>query len=158
MNLTAQIAKHFREVHFGVNWTWSNLKDNLADVTWEQATTQVHGLNTIAALVFHIHYFVSVTLKVLQGGPLEGSDKYSFDLPPIQSEEDWENLLSKVWADAETYAALIEQLPEQQLWEVFSEQKYGNYYRNLHGIIEHTHYHLGQIAVIKKILSQTAKP
>ena len=158
MNLTAQIAKHFREVHFGVNWTWSNLKDNLADVTWEQATTQVHGLNTIAALVFHIHYFVGVTLKVLQGGPLEGSDKYSFDLPPIQSQEDWENLLAKVWADVETYAALIEQLPEQQLWEVFSQEKYGNYYRNLHGIIEHTHYHLGQIVVIKKILSQTKKP
>lgn len=158
MILTAQIAKHFREVHFGVNWTWSNLKDNLADVTWEQATTQVHGLNTIAALVFHIHYFVGVTLKVLQGGPLEGSDKYSFDLPPIQSQEDWENLLAKVWADAETYANLIEQLPEQQLWEVFSQEKYGNYYRNLHGIIEHAHYHLGQIVVIKKILAQMAKP
>ncbi len=158
MNLTAQIAKHFREVHFGVNWTWSNLKDNLADVTWEQATTQVHGLNTIAALVFHIHYFVSVTLKVLQGGPLDAHDKYSFDLPPIQSQEDWENLLAQVWADAETYASLIEQLPEQQLWEVFSQEKYGNYYRNLHGIIEHTHYHLGQIAVIKKILLQTTKP
>lgn len=158
MILTAQIAKHFREVHFGVNWTWSNLKDNLADVTWEQATTQVHGLNTIAALVFHIHYFVGVTLKVLQGGPLEGSDKYSFDLPPIQSQEDWENLLAKAWADAETYANLIEQLPEQQLWEVFSQEKYGNYYRNLHGIIEHAHYHLGQIVVIKKILAQMAKP
>lgn len=158
MILTAQIAKHFREVHFGVNWSWSNLKDNLADVTWEQATTQVHGLNTIAALVFHIHYFVGVTLKVLQGGPLEGSDKYSFDLPPIQSQEDWENLLAKVWADAETYANLIEQLPEQQLWEVFSQEKYGNYYRNLHGIIEHAHYHLGQIVVIKKILAQMAKP
>lgn len=155
MSLTAQIAKHFREVHFGVNWTWSNLRDNLADVTWEQATTQVHGLNTIAALVFHIHYFVGVTLKVLQGGPLEGSDKYSFDLPPIQSQEDWDNLLAQVWADAETYASLIEQLPEQQLWEVFSQEKYGNYYRNLHGIIEHTHYHLGQIAVIKKILQAT---
>ena len=155
MSPTAQIAKHFREVHFGVNWTWSNLRDNLADVTWEQATTQVHGLNTIAALVFHIHYFVGVTLKVLQGGPLEGSDKYSFDLPPIQSQEDWDNLLAQVWADAETYASLIEQLPEEQLWEVFSQEKYGNYYRNLHGIIEHTHYHLGQIAVIKKILQAT---
>ena len=38
---TKQIAKHFREIHFGENWTSSNLKDNLDKVTWQQATTQV---------------------------------------------------------------------------------------------------------------------
>jgi len=32
------------------------------------------------------------------------------------------------------------------------EEKYGNYYRNFHGIIEHCHYHLGQIVLIKKML------
>jgi hypothetical protein len=45
-------------------------------------------------------------------------------------------------------------LPESKLAETFSDEKYGNYYRNIHGIIEHTHYHLGQIVLIKKILSQ----
>jgi hypothetical protein len=154
MNLTAQIAKHFREIHFGVNWTWSNMKDHLLDVTWQEATTKVHSLNTIAALVYHINYFVSVILKVLEGGPLEGSDKYSFDHPPIQSQEDWEKLLAKTWSDAEKFAILVEQLPEQKLWETFGEEKYGNYYRNLHGVIEHNHYHLGQIVLIKKILRQ----
>jgi hypothetical protein len=53
MNLTAQIAKHIRDVHFGGNWTCSNLKDNLADVTWQQATTKVRSFNTIVALVYH---------------------------------------------------------------------------------------------------------
>jgi hypothetical protein len=154
MNLTAHIAKHFREIHFGVNWTWSNLKDHLSDVTWQEATTQVHSLNTIVALVYHINYFVSVILKALEGGPLEGSDKYSFDHPPIQSQEDWEKLLEKTWSDAEKFAMLVEQLPEQKLWETFGEEKYGNYYRNLHGVIEHNHYHLGQIVLIKKILRQ----
>lgn len=65
--ITAQIAKHFRDVHYGVNWTWSNLKDHLADVTWQQATTKVESLNTIAALVFHINYYVSAIINVLQG-------------------------------------------------------------------------------------------
>jgi len=50
---------------------------------------------------------------------------------------------------------LIEQLPEAKLGEIFSEEKYGTYYRNIHGIIEHTHYHLGQIVLIKKILLQS---
>ena len=152
MNLTGQIAKHFREIHFGGNWTCSNLKDNLVDVTWQQATTQVYSLNTIAALVYHMNYYVSAVLKVLQGEPLNASDKYSFDLPAIHSQEDWEKLLNKTWTDAENFTRLIEQLQESKLWEDFSDNKYGNYYRNIHGIIEHIHYHLGQIVLIKKIL------
>ena len=154
MNLPQQLAKHLRDVHFGGNWTSSNLKDNLAFVTWQQATTQVYALNTIAALVFHTNYYISAVSKVLQGEPLNAKDKYSFDHPPILSQEDWENMLNKSWADAEAFATLIEQLPESKLWENFLDEKYGSYYRNIQGIIEHTHYHLGQIVLIKKILLQ----
>lgn len=152
MNLTQQIAKHFREIHFGGNWTCSNLKENLKDITWQQATTKIHSFNTIAALVYHMNYYVSAILKVLQGNPLEAKDKYSFDHPPILSQADWEKLLDKTWADAENFADLIEQLPEEKLWEHFTDEKYGNYYRNIHGIIEHTHYHLGQVVIIKKLI------
>ncbi len=155
MTLPQQIAKHIREVYFGGNWTSSNLKENLIDVTWQQATTKIDSFNTIAALVYHINYYVSAVLKVLHGGMLDARDKYSFDHPPILSQADWENLLSKTWTDAESLATLIEQLPEKILWEDFADKKYGNYYRNLSGIIEHTHYHLGQIALIKKMLVQT---
>lgn len=157
MNLTVQIAKHLKEIYFGKNWTFSNLKDNLTDVTWQQATTQVYSFNTIATLVYHMNYYVSAVLKVLQGEPLNAKDKYSFDHPPIQSQQDWEKLLDKTWTDVENFARLIEQLPESKLWENLSDEKYGNYYRNIHGIIEHNHYHLGQIVLIKKILLQTDK-
>lgn len=157
MSLTKQIAKHFRDLHFGGNWTWSNLKDNLADVTWEQATTQVYSFNTIAVLVYHTNYYVEAVIKVLEGGPLDSNDKYSFNVPPIHSQEDWQQLLDKTWTDAEKFAGLIEQLPEKKLWENIADEKYGNYYRNIHGIIEHTHYHLGQIALLKKMVQQLTK-
>ena len=157
MNLTAQIAKHFRAVHFGGNWTSVNLKDQLTGLTWQQATTQVYSFNTIAKLVFHINYYVSAVTKVLEGGPLDAHDKYSFDFAPIQSEEDWQALVAKTFSDAEHFIGLIDQLPDSKLGEVFSEEKYGTYYSNLHGIIEHTHYHLGQITLIKKMLLQDAK-
>ncbi len=156
MNSTEQIAKHFREVHFGGNWTSVNLKESLADVDWQKATTQVYSFNTIATLVYHINYYVSAVLKVLQGEALDASDKYSFDLPPILSLEEWEKLLDKTWTDAENFATQIEQLPQNKLWEIFEDEKYGTYYRNIHGIIEHIHYHLGQIVLIKKILLQDA--
>jgi uncharacterized damage-inducible protein DinB len=126
----------------------------LKGVTWQQATTKVDGFNTIAALVYHIHYYVRSVLEVLEGKPLNAKDAYSLDCPAIDCQKDWENLLDKTRTDAEKFADLVAKLPESKLWETFSEEKYGNYYRNLHGIIEHTHYHLGQIVLLKKMLPQ----
>jgi hypothetical protein len=155
MNLTAQIAKQFRDVHFGGNWTSSNLKEALADISWQLAITKIYAFNTIAALVHHMNYYVNAVSKVLQGEALNASDKYSFDMLPINSHEDWEHLLDKIWKDADVFASLIEQMPESKLEEIFVDEKYGTYYRNICGIIEHIHYHLGQIVLIKKILLQT---
>lgn len=156
MNLAAQIAEQFREVQLNGTWVSTNLKTQLSDVTWEQATTKVGTLNTIAALAFHINYYVAGIVNVLEGGPLDIRDKYSFDMPPIESEADWQKLLDKMWRDAEKFAALVEQMPEERLWEDFFDKKYGNYYRNLSAMIEHSYYHLGQIVVIKKMLVQQA--
>jgi len=61
-------------------------------------------------------------------------------------------LINKTLSDAENMAKLVEQLPEVTLWDNIDDEKYGNFYRNIHGIIEHTHYHLGQIALIKMII------
>src|SRR4051812_34810198 len=127
MNLAAHLAKHLKDVYFGGNWTTSNMKDVLADVTRQQAVTQVYSFNTIATLVFHMNYFVAAVLKVLRGNPLNEHKKYSFDPPPIESQEDWENFKNKVWNDAETFSGLIAQLPESKFWEDFTDPKYGNY-------------------------------
>jgi uncharacterized damage-inducible protein DinB len=150
--ITRQIAKNFREVYFGGNWTASSLKEQLADVTWEEATKQVYGFNTIATLTFHIHYYVPAIAKVLQGGELIAKDELSFDHAPIRSQQDWDGMLSRCWKEAEVFASLIQELPDDKLTEDFADPKYGNYHRNLLGIVEHTHYHTGQISLIKKLV------
>ena len=155
MTIQQQIAKQLRDVHFGGNWTAVNLKEQLSGVDWQQATTKVYSFNTIAILVYHMNYYIDVVSRVLQGKPLDGKDKDSFNLPPIQSEDDWQRLLNKVWNDAEQFATLIEQMPDAQLFEPFATGKYGNVYRNITGIIEHMHYHLGQIVLIRKMIGQT---
>src|ERR1041384_486111 len=115
MNLPSQIAKLFRDVHFGGNWTAVNLKETVAGINWQQATAKVHSFNTIAALVFHMNYYVDVVIKILKTEPVNAHDKYSFDCPPIISEEDWQKLQDKTWADAETFSKLVEELPEDKL-------------------------------------------
>ena len=157
MTLQQNIARQFRDVYFGGNWCAVNLKDTLSDVVWQQANLQVYSLNSIATLACHMTYYVTEVLKVLEGGPLVASDKESFEHLPFTSQEDWQTFLEKAWAEAESFAIAIEQLPEEKLWEPFTDEKYGNFYRNLCGIIEHMHYHLGQIVMIKKILKTQGK-
>lgn len=145
------LAKHLRESHFGVNWTWVNLKETLADVTWQQATTKLEGFNSIAVLVYHINYYVEILTKALAENKLEGSDKFAFDCPLIDSEEAWVSLTEKSWAAVERLAFLIAEFPDSRLNDIFFDEKYGTYHRNFLGVIEHTHYHMGQIVILKKI-------
>ncbi|MBN4047105.1 DUF1572 family protein [bacterium AH-315-P13] len=153
MKLTTEIAKRFREILLSGDWVAAtNYKDQLSDLTWEQATTKVEKLNTIAILTFHINYYIAGVLNVFEGGSLDIRDKYSFDLTPIKSQEDWENLLNKMWSDAEKFADLIELMPDKKLEEVFVDEKYGSYKRNIDAMIEHCYYHLGQITLIKKMV------
>jgi hypothetical protein len=154
MKTTEQIAKNLREVYFGGNWTGVNLKDTLTGVDWRQATTKIQSFNTIASLVYHIHYYVHAVLNVFKGSTLDAHDKYSFDLPPVRTPEDWEALIVRTRTDAEELAKFIEQLPDEILNEDFAGGQYGSYYRNLAGPIEHAHYHLGQIVLLKKHLAE----
>lgn len=158
MNQTSQLAKRFREVLLDGLWIANtNYKDQLSDVTWEQAVTKVGSLNTIAMLTFHIHYYIAGVKNVLEGGELEIKDQFSFDLPPIESQKQWEELLNKLWTDSEKFAVLVEQIPDDKMDEVFVDEKYGTYRRNIDGMIEHAYYHLGQITLIRKLLSDNLK-
>jgi uncharacterized damage-inducible protein DinB len=153
MSSTSQLAKRFREVMLDGLWIANtNFKGQLSDVTWKQAIAKVDSLNTIAMLTFHIDYYIAGLINVFEGGDLEIRDKYSFDLPPIESQKQWEELLSKLWNDSEKFANLLEQMPDSKMNEVFVDEKYGTYLRNIDGMIEHAYYHLGQITLIKKML------
>src|SRR5690606_20946571 len=152
---TYQIAHRFREVI--LNGTWSantNYKDQLSGLYWEIATKKINSLNTIAVLAQHIHYYILVILNVFNGGTLDIKDKYSFDFPPIQSQNQWEEFLNKFWNDTERFAVFVEQMPEEKLNDVFVDEKYGTYRKNIESMIEHSYYHLGQIVLIKKLLLQ----
>ncbi|MDH6251782.1 putative damage-inducible protein DinB [Chryseobacterium sp. H1D6B] len=154
MSSASQLAERFREVLLDGFWIANtNFKDQLKDVAWEQAVMKTGSLNTIAMLTFHIHYYIAGLINVFEGGALEIRDQYSFDLQAIESQEQWEELLNQLWIDAEKFAALLEQMPDSKMDEVFVDEKYGTYRRNIDGMIEHSYYHLGQITLIKKLLN-----
>ena len=152
MRHTHQLADHLHQVFNGGNWTWSNVREVLADVTVEEANIKLHGHNSIVGLTYHIWYFVNAVNDVLSHAPLTSKDSESFNHPAIADSAEWDAFRSKVLTDAERLCLLVRELPDERLSEIFVHAKYGTYYRNLLGLIEHTHYHLGQIAILKKSL------
>lgn len=152
MTLSSQIANQFRDVLLTGTWVATNFKAQLIDVNWVQANTKVKSLNTIAALTFHIDYYIAGLIQVFQGGTLDIKDKFSFDAPPITSQTDWKERLQKLWSNAETFVKLIEKMDDDALMQPFVEEKYGNNYINIQAMIDHCYYHLGQIVLIKKLI------
>lgn len=151
MNLNVYLADRLREVFTEGKWVLgTNFKEQIIDLDWNQATQKIDNLNTIANLTFHIHYYIAGVAKVLKGGTLDIQDKYSFDSPPIKSEQDWENLVNTFCRESEEFIELVEKMPDKKILSDFVDKQYGTYYRNIDAMIEHTYYHLGQIILIKK--------
>jgi hypothetical protein len=71
------------------------MEEHLKDLTWKQATTHVYSLNTIATLVYHINYYLNVVSQRIQGQLLDPKHELSFSHPPIKTQKDWEDMLTK---------------------------------------------------------------
>jgi uncharacterized damage-inducible protein DinB len=154
MEHNQQLADRFEEVLLSGTWIANtNYRDQLINLSWETATAKVNSLNSIAVLAQHIHYYVRGINNVFTGGTLDIKDKFSFDFPAIKSQDEWEAFLSKFWTDAAEFISLVKQLPPEKFDHFFTDEKYGTYLRNIDGMIEHSYYHLGQIVLLKKILS-----
>ena len=155
MNKTNEIANRLREVFINGRWIANtNYIEQIQNLTWQQAVQKVHNLNTIAALTYHINYYLDGILKAFETGKLQISDKYSYNLPPITSDEEWSNLVKEFLSNSEKFADKVEQLGDDILDKPFIDEKYGTYLRNIEGVIEHSYYHLGQIVLISKIIRQ----
>ena len=155
MNST-QLANRLRKVILSGTWIANtNIKDQIENLDYTIANKQVKSLNTIVILAQHIHYYVSGIKNVFVNGNLEIRDKFSFDFPAITSQKQWESFQNLFWKDTEELIEHISHLSESELKNPFVDKKYGNYQRNIDGLIEHTYYHLGQIVLIKKMIESS---
>lgn len=155
MKETTALAKRLREVIIDGRWVaGTNLKEQITDLTYDKALIQVNDLNSIAALTFHINYYISGVSDFFETGKLKIRDQFSFDLPSLNSEDDWTRLKNELISNTEKLASQIENLSDSDLDKVFVNEKYGDYRRNIEGIIEHCYYHFGQIRLIKKLLNK----
>jgi uncharacterized damage-inducible protein DinB len=155
MKITEFIAQHITEVHEGGNWTEVNIKDTLADVGYEEATTVTRAsYNTVAALVHHLSFYNDVVIQRLSGNDPDISESNGFDMAEIKNENDWIQLKKRNTQSAQQLASAVREFPEGKIFEL-TVTGHATHYKTLHGVIEHAHYHLGQIVLLKKLIRQT---
>ena len=154
MQITYLIAAHIREVYEGNNWTSVSIVDIVNGVNWLQAQQKTIGSpNTIAALLHHIYYWNGIMQQRLNGEDPFVPETNGFDVDEFNSEKDWDVLKEKTHRSFIELAEGVKNFPEEKLSETYAEGK-SSYYKNFQGLVEHAHYHLGQIAIIKNLLQQ----
>ncbi|MBO3116468.1 DUF1572 domain-containing protein [Winogradskyella sp. DF17] len=152
MTTSQQLSKHIEQAYFGGNWAEVNVKDTISKINIDVANHKIQGFNTILALSFHIHYFIKGVAQVFKGESLDIRDKFSYQHPKITNQKEWEQLQQSMWQEAKEFVDLIVNFPNSKWNTFFTDEKYGSYYSNILGLIEHTHYHLGQIVVLNKMI------
>lgn len=141
------------EVYLDGYWIANtNYKAQIEMINWQQAQQKVTPLNSIAALTFHVNYYLEGLIMAFETGQLDIKDQFSFDMPTLNTASDWDDLRMRLINNAATFANAVENLKDDKLATDFIDEKYGSYLRNIEGVLEHSYYHLGQIVLINKLI------
>lgn len=147
-----RIAGQLRHAFAGKPWHGPPLSDLLAGVTAEQARIRpIPGVHTILDLVLHIDVWVRVALEATRGVPMPALYGTEKDWPdaPEDSEAAWTHATASLFQNAEQLARAIEGFIDTRLHETVPGRQYDFYYL-FHGIVQHSLYHGGQIALLRR--------
>lgn len=152
MNFKEHIAQHLLDVHNGNNWAEVNLAQTLKHISWQQAIIVTpFSPNSIAMLLHHISYWNRAVAQRGMGVQPVINKANGMNAPFIDNETAWEELKKDNLYSAEELATVIEGYDEGNLYSPILPG-HSSAYKNFQGQVEHVHYHLGQMVMIKKYL------
>ena len=135
-------------------WFGDTYMEKLSDVTEKEAfTPPIKGVHTIAELVAHVIYWRSPIIKKLRG---EKDYVASVDSPENWITLDqlktkgWKNLLHDFESSQKELLKLLNQAKPEFYKEEYSPGNSWDYV--VDGIVQHDVYHLGQLALVKKMI------
>jgi uncharacterized damage-inducible protein DinB len=144
------IRDQLKRAYEGGAWHGPALKEILRDVTAEQAARQpIAGAHSIWEIVLHIAAWEAAVRSRLEGDyvlePAEG------DWPAVidKSEAAWGETLAKLESNHMRLRDAVSAFAGERLFEPLAEGKPSAYF-TLHGVIQHSLYHAGQITLLKK--------
>ena len=149
-----RIADQIRRAFVGDPWHGDSLKKLLAEVSAEQANQRLLASgHTIWELVLHIDLWVRIACDAMNGIPVpelyvKGKDWLS---PTDTSAKAWTEATSQLLRTGERLAQDAEDFTDARLQDIVPGRDY-DFYHLLHGVVQHSLYHGGQIAQLSKAM------
>ena len=150
-----RIADQLRRAFTGDPWHGSSILDLLAGITVEKARTRpLRPVHNIWELVLHIDIYLQVGFDATRGVTMPKLYGTEGDWPALRDDSSvaWAAAQDRLFQDAENLAQAIERFDDAKLHDPVPGRSYDFYYL-FHGIVQHSLYHAGQIAMLKKATS-----
>ena len=150
-----RITDQLRRAFTGDPWHGSPLLDLLAGITAEQARARpLRSVHSIWELVLHIDVYLHAALGAAQGVAMLKLYGTEGDWPAVSDDSSaaWIAAQDRLFQNAEKLAQAMERFDDAKLQDTVPGRQYDFYYL-FHGIVQHSLYHGGQIAMLKKALS-----
>jgi uncharacterized damage-inducible protein DinB len=152
----ARIADQLRRAFEGQAWHGPLLKELLADVSADQAAARpIAGVHSIWELVSHIEVWTRAAFQAIKGVPMPNIVGTAEDWPssPASTAEAWSAAKQQLLATGGALASAIEGFADNRLTEIVPGRPQYDFYFLFHGVVQHSLYHAGQIALAKKALA-----
>lgn len=135
-------------------WYGSSIMEILKTVNPQTVNQRLADTHSVAELVEHmISWRTFATRRLLGDAAFQVSDAINF---PIS--QNWEDTIKRLQQSQEDLVNAVKQFPEERLSELVPSNQFRyTFYTLLHGIIQHDVYHLGQIALLKKVIESNQK-
>lgn len=160
MTEVERIRNQFQRAFDGEAWHGPSVLSLLDGVTAEQAAAHpVPGAHSIWELTLHIAAWEDACRRRLEGDPAQLADEENF--PPITdtSQGAWENAKTKLIDVHRRLLDAIAATDDSRLDQPIidsAETTFSTAYVTLHGGVQHSLYHAGQIAILKKAIESVA--
>jgi uncharacterized damage-inducible protein DinB len=160
MTETERIRDQFQRAFDGQAWHGPSVLSLLDGVTAEQAAAHpIPGAHSIWELTLHIAAWEDACRRRLESDPAQLTDDENF--PPVSdtSEGAWESAKTKLIDVHRRLLDVIATTDDSRLDQPIMESAeipFSSAYVTLHGGVQHSLYHAGQIAILKKAIESVA--
>jgi uncharacterized damage-inducible protein DinB len=148
MSEVQRIADQLRRAYGGGAWHGLALKELLAGVTAERAVAHpLPNAHSIWEIVLHIAGWQDVVRQRAEGEDTCAPEEGDWSVVAATDEDAWKAALGKLERRHERLLDTLSRLDDAHLDERVGK---ASLYHHLHGVIQHSLYHAGQIALLKK--------
>lgn len=157
MTETERIADQLKRAFVGEAWHGPAVIEILEGVTAQQAVAHpLMGGHSIWELLLHITAWTQAAVRRLQGDRAQLTDAENFPAINESDERAWQQARESVMRAYDELRSAILLLDDSRLDQPIIDGM-SSIYVTLHGLIQHSLYHAGQIAILKKAFSERGK-